>query len=294
MPEKKIITLLSGGMGNQMHQYAYGLYLSDKINAKLYIDISFYSIKPSTINITGRNFMLHVFGIFNCINSIYSNRWLIRIVKHFKLFEMLMRKIFKVQYVFTKDQVIKSDCLKIILVFIFGSLNEYNVIKNQVIDSFKLGDKYTLKANILINKLKLDNKILVVIHIRRTDYLAKNSLHWVLEKSYYENSIEFIRQRISNPIFYFIGDDKEWINDNFDFKLNKEFITSYDKRDNMLFDFAMITLCDHIIASNSTFSWWGCFLNTQKNKMVIVPKNWLKIDLDNLANRYPAGWTVID
>lgn len=292
MVKKKIIALLSGGMGNQMHQFAYGYFLSNKINAKLLLDVSFYSINPTTINVTSRNYMLHIFNISNCINSIYSNRWIIKIVKHFKIVEYFFEKIFKVQYVFNIDFTIKEECSTIVLVYLFGKLENYEEYKEGITHALNINKEYIDKSKAIINKFNGENKEVIIVHIRRTDYLLSNSVHIVLDKSYYESAIKIMRQRVIKPIFYFIGDDKQWIKSNFDFKNNEDFISSFNQKDDMIVDFTMLTICNHVITSNSTFSWWGSYLNNQKNKIIIAPSKWLKEDVDTIEKRYPSNWLI--
>ena len=151
---------------------------------------------------------------------------------------------------------------------------------------FSIKNKITTKAKLYVNDyVRFET---VVVHIRRTDYLNCNSIHHVLDLDYFLNGIEIINRNISNTFFLFISDDIKWVKDNFDFKNNSNFkiVESHDA----FFDFSLIKLTKHAIISNSTFSWWGAFLNENLNKKVVAPIKWLKVDNDNIDERYEVKW----
>jgi hypothetical protein len=131
----------------------------------------------------------------------------------------------------------------------------------------------------------------VVVHVRRTDYLNSNSLHHVLDVEYFLKGIEILKNNIRTPFFLFISDDIKWVKDNFDFIANSNYkiIESHDA----FFDFTLLRMAKHVIISNSTFSWWGAFLNEYSNKKVVAPIKWLKIDNDNIDERYDLKWYKI-
>ena len=123
------------------------------------------------------------------------------------------------------------------------------------------------------------------IHVRRGDYLKLPDFHPTQELSYYIESYNIIGEEINYLIF---SDDIEWCYENFNFIKNKTFIsgnTDYQ-------DLYLMSMCDDNIIANSTFSWWGAWLNKNTTKRVISPKKWFgpannEVKTDDL---YCEGW----
>ena len=124
------------------------------------------------------------------------------------------------------------------------------------------------------------------MHIRRTDYTTSNGYHPVQTVEYYKKALEIIGEY--DKLFIF-SDDIEWCRNNLKF-------------DNMIFiegntdieDLYLISLCKHNIIANSSFSWWGAWLNKNPNKKVIAPSKWFG-DMANLneSDIVPEGWIRI-
>lgn len=107
------------------------------------------------------------------------------------------------------------------------------------------------------------------IHIRRTDYLQKSEYHPILEQSYYIDSMNYIKNIGVNE-FVIFSDDIEWCKNNFSEYDN----IIYSEGNTDIEDLALMSSCSHNIIANSSFSWWGAWLNKNKNKKVIAPIKW--------------------
>jgi hypothetical protein len=113
------------------------------------------------------------------------------------------------------------------------------------------------------------DKNTISIHIRRGDYVHQQNFHPVLDIGYYHSAIEKIKELTGRDFLVVIfSDDLEWISNNFS---GENFFIVDDTDYNSLF---LMSLCDHNITANSTFSWWGAYLNRNKNKIIISPKTW--------------------
>ena len=90
--------------------------------------------------------------------------------------------------------------------------------------------------------------------------------------------------------FLVITDDKEWCLEWFDLPNTQVSLTESAED-----DLQLMSLCDHHIIANSSFSWWGAWLNPNKNKRVIAPKNWFGVDNSNAdtSDLCPLGWTIL-
>jgi hypothetical protein len=111
--------------------------------------------------------------------------------------------------------------------------------------------------------------ITTAIHVRRGDYLKHPNFHPTCSVEYYTKAME----TISEGEFIFVSDDIQWCKDNF-----KGDNIKYSSFDNEIDDLSLITECDNVIISNSSFSWWGAYLNQNESKVVIAPKIWFGPD----------------
>jgi len=152
------------------------------------------------------------------------------------------------------------------------------ILKLYSIDDISLeyiNDKY---KNIISNS--------VSIHVRRGDYLNKYDKHPVQDINYYNLAMKYFRDYKKFIIF---SDDIEWCKTNF---IGDQFIFIEGEHDYI--DLWLMSLCDHNIIANSSFSWWGAWLNQNINKKVIAPKNWFgpKKKLDTI-DLYCKDWILI-
>ena len=116
------------------------------------------------------------------------------------------------------------------------------------------------------------------IHIRRGDYLDvhNNSIHGVCNLGYYEKAIFEIDKNYNKTKFFVFSDDIKWCKKNLKFK-NLIFVSSNEIRIPHE-DIHLMSFCKHNIISNSTYGWWGAWLNQNENKRVIAPSRWFEND----------------
>jgi len=147
----------------------------------------------------------------------------------------------------------------------FQSEKYFIDFKKEISNLFEIDQNTDLYLNQKYQKI-LNNKT-CSIHVRRGDYTHLPNHHPTQKIDYYKNASKIIGVEKTYLIF---SDDIEWCKLNFDFLENKIFIT-----DNTDFqDLYLMSKCDDNIIANSTFSWWGAWLNPNPNKKVIAPKIW--------------------
>jgi hypothetical protein len=135
--------------------------------------------------------------------------------------------------------------------------------------------------NLPIHEAKKPTDFLTSVHIRRGDYLNLQNYHLILPKEYYEEAIKTFEGN-----FIFFSDDIEWVKENF--KGDNIF---YSETNDELMDLTLMSICDNNIIANSSFSWWGAYLNKNKNKRVIAPKNWFGPNgPKDINDIYPKNW----
>lgn len=134
------------------------------------------------------------------------------------------------------------------------------------------------------NILKLPN---CSIHVRRGDYLNKQNVHPVQSVEYYKKAISSLREDVHYLIF---SDDINWCKNNFNFVKNKTYIEN--NKDYQ--DLYLMSLCNNNIIANSSFSWWGAWLNDNPSKIIIAPENWFGINYSaSSKDLYIKNWIKI-
>lgn len=116
----------------------------------------------------------------------------------------------------------------------------------------------------------------VSVHIRRGDYLKHPEIYGgICEEAYYHKAMEFFRKKLENPVFYFFSNDTEWVKKRFaeeDCVIVKP--QNFSEYTNW-YDLYLMSSCSHNIIANSSFSWWGAWLNRNPESIVLAPSKWL-------------------
>ena len=187
------------------------------------------------------------------------------------------------------------------ITFNYGQI-KYNIGENLLIEGYFQSEKYFINnKDYIINLFKPTRNIKqiilerlpnvqnsVSIHIRRGDYLSSPNYHPQQSIEYYMSAINLIGLDRNYLIF---SDDLNGIKGMFDFLPNKEFVSL--GKDYL--DLYSMSMCEHNIISNSTFGWWGAYLNENKNKKIIGPINWFGPSATylNSSDILPNNWIKI-
>lgn len=238
-----VIIKLTGGLGNQLFQYAYGRALSLERNESFFLDTSWYRGRKD------RAYLLNNFSIHTRLTNIFHR-------------------------IFCKKSYLQD------------TRGEWH------------SEKYFIKYADIIRK-DLELKILpeqqfemnsVSIHLRGGDYVRgnKSNFHGTCSPEYYAEAIKSIRERIQNPHFYIFTDDIEWARNHIQFPepytlVSNGSIPPYK-------ELILMSNCKHNIIANSTFSWWGAWLNKNPDKIVIAPKKWFVDEKIDVSGILPSSW----
>ena len=283
--KKKAIIYLSGGLGNQMFQYAFARSLNLKYNMKFEINTTFYSrsFKDQTPREIGLNF-------FNFKFKACKDNLLQQII--FKIREKLPDIITSGNSTYYNEKELNIQNfpnlhLKRINYFrgYWQNYKYFESIKNNLKIDFSLD--HNLK-NLDRNTLKqITETNSVCIHVRRTDYLGTD--YDVVDVNYYRNAFKKLKSRFDDLRFFIFSDDISWCNENLSFLPNSTFCSF-----SILNDFHLMSLCNHFIIPNSTFSWWAAYLSNINNnvKTVIAPSRWHKTNDKLLYNASPPNWII--
>lgn len=284
-----IVVRLIGGLGNQMFQYGIGRHLSIINDTDLGLDISgfeyyklhkyslqHFDIKAQILNQPMSHQIYDPLRIKSKIKNIFSYEKKYRIVKelHFQ-FDPEYKKITDTTYL---DGYWQCE-------------NYFVDIKQMILKEFSV--KTELKAkNLEIANIISSNNDAIGLHVRRGDYVSNertNKVHGVCDLNYYNRAITELLKTVDNPRFFVFSDDPTWVADNIKLKHETHYINHNDATTNYE-DLRLMSLCNHNVIANSSFSWWGAWLNPNPNKKVICPKNWFAEDNSRARDICPNDW----
>jgi hypothetical protein len=135
----------------------------------------------------------------------------------------------------------------------------------------------------------------VSIHVRRGDYVSDPKTRAVLgacSLDYYREAVRYVAERVETPEFFIFSDDINWARANLDIDLPSHYIG--DNRGMESYnDMRLMSLCRHHILANSSFSWWGAWLNPRDDKIVVAPARWFVGGERRVDDLFPQGWVVL-
>lgn len=287
-----LIVKVTGGLGNQMFQYAFYKSLKDKgVNAHL--DISAFE----TYKLHNGYELGRVFGIeedfaskedVNKLGDCRSN-----------LFSKVRRRVFGVKnsHYIQKKFEYHHEVFNFENKYLDGywqSEKFFKDSKDKVISGFTFREQLN-KQNLKIKDIA-ENENSISIHIRRGDYVTNpeaSKVHGnICDLDYYKKAIDFLNNEISNPVFIVFSDDIEWASSNL--KLNNSHFVSWNKGDQSYNDMRLMSYCKHNIIANSSFSWWGAYLNKNPNKIVVAPNKWFNDTNLKTFDVVPEEWHKIN
>lgn len=294
-----IIVQLKGGLGNQMFQYAFGRSLALQNNTSLAFDLSSLSNNADNSRTTNRSFELSdVFNVNSTEASVAELKKikpiLYRAVNVFAI-KLGLKGIQKSKYFienkFFFDPNIKKVGKDCYLSGYWQSPKYFDVVESLIHDEFTFHRKLDYENLGIESQIRGVNA--VSIHIRRTDFqnLVSNSIHGICSLEYYGEAVKFISTKLANPHFFVFSDDINWAKENLNLPYQCTFISGNSGSKSYI-DMQLMSACKHNIIANSSFSWWGAWLNDNPEKIVIAPKNWFaNKHLNNqTADLIPDTW----
>lgn len=159
----------------------------------------------------------------------------------------------------------------------------------QIRHDLKFSLPLTSRNEELAEKLCVGNA--VSLHVRRGDYVSNwraNATHGLCSLDYYRDTVQYIAERVMNPHFYIFSDDVEWVRDNLKLEFAHDYV-NHNHGQESFNDMRLMSLCKHNIIANSSFSWWGAWLNASADKIVAAPKRWFAKEI-NSQDLIPPGW----
>jgi len=291
-----IITKLIGGLGNQMFQYAAGRRVAITNKTELKLDVSGYN---QQVGITPRKYMLDIFNIRASIATrqeiqFFTNQSKNRIQRNFHRIKLT---VLQRQYILQKSTHFTYDFLTIpdnsYLDGYWGSEKYFLDIGDIIRNDFTLKKNPDKVNSELIRYIKNCNS--VSIHVRRNDYVKNqktHDFHGVCGIRYYRKAVSVIMKKVRDPTFFIFSDDPDWCKAHLRFNYPTTHVTN-NLGKNDCEDMRLMSECKHNIIANSSFSWWGAWLNNNPDKIVIAPKKWFRDSSIYTQDIIPDTWILL-
>ena len=281
----KIVNII-GGLGNQMFQYAFALSLKERFpDSVVKIDTSHFHYiflkKWKTANLHNGyeidqlfpNANLEKASILDLLHVTWyvPNYWLSRFFR--KVLPLRKTEYIQSSMICTSyDEKAYKQSDNCYYEGYWQSITFYLPIREKIKNIFKHPIPNSINAN-YIEKISMANS--VGIHIRRGDYLLSPEFRGICTLDYYKKGIDEILKDGEKHSFYIFSNDVDWCKDNICPLLHSHdcHIVTENKGKDSCWDMFLMTYCKDLIIANSSFSWWGAFLNDRGGR-VVAPKKW--------------------
>ena len=300
-----IITRTSGGLGNQLFQYALGKSLALQNDTELVLDTSWH--ESAEAHNPPREFALRHFAVnFRTMEHADEKALGLPNMSSTNLAAKVCRRLFRLResrkpltgrrfiiephYHFFPDILaIDHDCY---LAGDWQSERYFSAHESTIRKEFTLKHPLSPSAQAFFEHIKKTNSI--ALHIRRGDYAhtkATNAFHGLCSPEYYAQAVTVITKTVLEPTLYIFSDDIVWAKENLTFPYPTVFvddpsIPAYEA-------LALMGACAHQVIANSSFSWWGAWLNQNPEKIVVAPKQWFATNTISTADLIPDSWIRI-
>ncbi len=277
-----------GGLGNQMFQYAAAKSLAIRNNSKVSANVSAFSdYKTHPLRINELNcdceFDYKADIKYKLLDLRFFGKFFSKVLSLFNNFYVEKELPFDRGFFDFKDNSV--------LVGYFQSEKYFDDIRELLLKEFTL--KSELEGMDLVIAKQILNTNSIAIHVRRGDYVSvksANDVHGVCGKEYFEKALSHMERLClltdSSTLFVF-SDDILWCKENLLFEYRTVFVDGNAEKPEI--DILLMSMCKHQVISNSTFSWWGAWLNSNPDKCVIAPFRWFRT-LHDSTDIVPVKW----
>ncbi len=292
-----IVVKLMGGLGNQLFQYAAARALALRKHTTVFPDQSFLNMDPGGAW-TKREFELDVFKI----PPVAAPDFTVRLLQKMNSNYYLRRISSTAAWVFPYENFIEKgmefqpalfDCpANTYLDGYFQTEKYYAGFEDVIRRDFEFVAPPDARNGEMLKEITA-SKNSISIHVRRGDYVnlaSANTFHGVCGLDYYERAIQHAVQNTEGtPKFFVFSDEPEWARNNLNLPGEATFI-DFNKGKESYNDLRLMRHCKHHIIANSSFSWWGAWLNPDPKKLVIAPERWFASNEKNYVDLIPPAW----
>jgi hypothetical protein len=291
-----IIVRIIGGLGNQMFQYAFGRRLADALSVPLRLDITpFRTYDKRRYELGGlrieenfasdREIRLALRGRFPRVRS-----------RAGRVFPSLAdgpgRLVAERGFGFDPALLDLHDGAY--LEGYWQSERYFDTVGDRLRAEFVPRTPPRGRAAELAEQMRQEDS--VSLHVRRGDYVSEPSvemIHLVCDETYYTRCVEYLAPRLKDPHFYVFSDEPAWARDNLRIPFPTT-IVAESCRTTAIDDMWLMARCRYHVIANSSFSWWGAWLDSRPAKVVLMPRRWFRDRAPEYsADIRPPEWVAL-
>jgi hypothetical protein len=300
-----ITVALRGGLGNQMFQYAAGLSFAKKNKTELVLDTVFLNDRFPRRNFTYRTFDLDVFTLDPKLTRLSKASAKAPIPGVWLALDLLLVSTRSIMGIQKKVREISETVFQPNLlsaqdnIFLWGRWQNEKYFADYADDvraAFAFRDAPFGQALDIAKTIASTNS--VSLHVRRSDYVVFKNVENLMGKTdtgYYARAVAHIAERVQHPHFFIFSDDIAWCKENIKLSFPATYIDRSSEGLKGAFHLQLMSLCKYNIIANSTFSWWGAWLNANPEKIVVAPEKWERgpFAARRGGDVVPEGWVIL-
>jgi hypothetical protein len=294
-----ILCNLEGGLGNQMFQYACAKSLSLEHELPLFLN---YECLPNQTVHNGFE-LKRVFGIDEELISahdlkkelgfFWSSSFVRKSLKKLPIHKALKKDLLIEPYFNFWNELYPLSKDGGILQGYWQSPKYFENNSEQIHQNFTFKPGLTDK-NAEVAK-KITSAVSISVHVRRGDYISNkkaNGVHGVSTLEYYHQALKYLLDKEPEANIFAFSDDVDWVREFLLPEYPSMQVIDFNKAQDSFFDMYLMSMCSHNIVANSSFSWWGAWLNRNKDKIVVAPKRWF-VDGRDSSDLIPSSWKLL-
>lgn len=286
-----LILVANGGLGNQLFEYSTARAAAIRLGTQLVIDLRYY-------NDTGprgfKSFWLDLLGVQakyrRYPRSAIFGAHALPVKIYRRLLEERLLNVYRERDM-GFDPAVQNLKDRTLLLGNFQSYRYFDHIRKELLAELSIGRFLDEPAKPYVDLCSSEH--MVSIHIRRAEYLVLPGFPMVKPELYYSRAMRYVQERGEGIKFLVVSDDLDWCRRSPLFEKDCLFAEFEDAATAPLRELALMARCRHNIISNSTYAWWGAWLNENADRMVIAPGDWIfgkrSIDLDIM----PTDWVIL-
>ena len=292
-----LIVKLQGGLGNQLFQYAAGRRLSLLHQSTLKLDLSWFERHRSRRYALGAFNVLETFATKEEVDKIKgtfkreTSRFAFRFRQKMKPY--YRRSIFAEPHLRPYDPNIEKTPKDLYLEGYWQSEKYFRDIQDTIRREFTIVHEPDYQNQKLAEQIIGSES--VSIHVRRGDYIVEsglNRVHSPCGLDYYARCVNFMKEKVTNPVFFVFSDDPPWVRENMRLEFPTVYVTQNGPEKNYE-DLRLMSVCKHNIIANSSFSWWAAWLKSNPNKIVLAPMEWFNDPTLDTRDLLPENWVKL-